>query len=97
LEISTSTSNGNVISGAITSGDLGGLLAARSQVMQSGQDQLVRSDALSQTVNQQQNAGLDLTANWRESISVAAAGHCIDQEHRGASRGERNQHRALTK
>jgi flagellar hook-associated protein 1 FlgK len=62
LEISTSTSNGNVISGTITSGDLGGLLAARSQVVDPAKNQLGQiAAALSVTVNQQQNAGLDLT------------------------------------
>jgi flagellar hook-associated protein 1 FlgK len=62
LEISTSTSNGNVISGAITAGDLGGLLAARSQIVDPAKNQLGQiATALSVTVNQQQNAGLDLT------------------------------------
>jgi flagellar hook-associated protein 1 len=62
LEISTSTSNGNVISGSITTGDLGGLLAARSQVVDPAKNQLGQiATALSVTVNQQQNAGLDLT------------------------------------
>jgi flagellar hook-associated protein 1 len=62
LEISTSTSNGNVISGSITSGDLGGLLAARSQVVNPAKNQLGQiAVAFSQTVNSQQNAGLDLT------------------------------------
>jgi flagellar hook-associated protein 1 FlgK len=62
LEISTSTSNGNVISGSITTGDLGGLLAARSQVVDPAKNQLGQiAAALSVTVNQQQNAGLDLT------------------------------------
>jgi flagellar hook-associated protein 1 len=62
LEISTSTSNGNVISGSITSGDLGGLLAARSQVVDPAKNQLGQiAVAFSQTVNSQQNAGLDLT------------------------------------
>jgi flagellar hook-associated protein 1 FlgK len=62
LEISTSTSNGNVISGQITSGDLGGLLAARSQVIDPARNALGQiATALSQSVNAQQNLGLDLS------------------------------------
>ncbi len=55
LEISTSTSNGNVISSNITSGDLGGLLAARTQVINPALGQLGQiATAFSQTVNAQQ-------------------------------------------
>jgi flagellar hook-associated protein 1 FlgK len=62
LEVSSSTSNGNIISGVMTSGDLGGLLAARSQVVNPAKNQLGQiATAFSQTVNAQQNAGLDLT------------------------------------
>lgn len=62
LEVSTTTSNGNVISGSITSGDLGGLLAARSQVVDPVKNQLGQiAVAFNLTVNSQQNAGLDLT------------------------------------
>jgi flagellar hook-associated protein 1 FlgK len=61
LEISTSTSNGNIISGQITSGDLGGLLAARSQVIDPARNALGQiATALTQSVNTQQNLGLDL-------------------------------------
>jgi flagellar hook-associated protein 1 len=64
LEVSTSTSNGNVISGSITSGDLGGLLAARSTVVEPAQNQLGQiATAFSSTVNSQQNVGLDLTGS----------------------------------
>ena len=64
LEISTSTSNGNPISSSITSGDLGGLLAARSQVVDPAKNQLGQiATAFAQSVNQQQNAGLDLNGN----------------------------------
>lgn len=75
LEISTATSNGNVISGTITAGDLGGLLAARSQVINPTKNQLGQiAVALSQTVNQQQNAGLDLTGQLGANLfSVGAA------------------------
>ena len=62
LEISTSASNGNVISGQITSGDLGGLLAARSQVINPARNVLGQiATALTQSVIAQQNLGLDLS------------------------------------
>jgi flagellar hook-associated protein 1 len=74
LEVSTSTSNGNVISSTITSGDLGGLLAARSQVVNPTKNQLGQiATALSQTVNQQQNAGLDLTGQLGANLFSAGA------------------------
>jgi len=64
LEISTSTSNGNSISSSITSGDLGGLLAARSQIVDPAKNQLGQiATAFAQSANQQQNAGLDLNGN----------------------------------
>jgi flagellar hook-associated protein 1 len=69
LEISTSTSNGNVISSSITSGDLGGLLAARAQVINPALGQLGQiATALSQTVNSQQADGLDLNGNLGADI-----------------------------
>ena len=69
LEISTSTSNGNVISSNITSGDLGGLLSARSQVINPALGQLGQiATALSQTVNAQQADGLDLSGNLGANI-----------------------------
>ena len=69
LEISTSTANGNVISSSITSGDLGGLLAARSQVINPALGQLGQiATALSQTVNSQQSEGLDLNGNLGANI-----------------------------
>jgi flagellar hook-associated protein 1 FlgK len=74
LEISTSTSNGNVISGSITSGDLGGLLAARSQVVNPAKNQLGQiAVAFSQTVNSQQNAGLDLTGKLGANLFSVGA------------------------
>ncbi|HTB88321.1 MAG TPA: flagellar hook-associated protein FlgK [Steroidobacteraceae bacterium] len=69
LEISTSTSNGNVISGNITSGDLGGLLSARTQVINPALNQLGQvATAFSQTVNSQQGDGLDLSGNLGANI-----------------------------
>jgi flagellar hook-associated protein 1 FlgK len=69
LEISTASSNGNSISGNITSGDLGGLLAARTQVINPALNQLGQiATALSQTVNSQQADGLDLSGNLGANI-----------------------------
>jgi flagellar hook-associated protein 1 len=74
LEISTSTANGNVISGNITSGDLGGLLAARSQVINPALNQLGQiATAVSQTVNSQQGQGLDLSGNLGANIFSVGA------------------------
>jgi flagellar hook-associated protein 1 FlgK len=73
LEISTSTSNGNVISGSITSGDLGGLLAARSEVVNPARNQLGQiAAAFSQSVNSQQNAGLDLSGQLGANLFTVA-------------------------
>ena len=61
LEISTATSNGNVISNSITAGDLGGLLAARSQVVNPTLNAIGKvAVGLTASANSQQNSGLDL-------------------------------------
>jgi flagellar hook-associated protein 1 len=61
LEVSTSTSNGNSISSSITSGDLGGLLAARTQVIDPALSQLGQiATAIAGSANSQQGVGLDL-------------------------------------
>lgn len=74
LEISTSTSNGNSISGSITSGDLGGLLAARAQVVNPALNQLGQiAVALTGTVNAQQNSGLDLSGQLGANLFSVAA------------------------
>jgi flagellar hook-associated protein 1 FlgK len=68
LEISNSASSA-VISNNITSGDLGGLLAARAQVINPAVNQLGQiATALSQTVNSQQAQGLDLSGNLGANI-----------------------------
>ena len=70
-------SNGNVISGSITSGDLGGLLAARAQVINPALNQLGQvATALSTTVNSQQAQGLDLSGQFgaRDFLGRRAAG-----------------------
>jgi len=69
LEISTSALNGTPISSSITSGELGGLLAARSQVIQPALNQLGQvATALSASVNSQQAKGLDLNGNFGAAI-----------------------------
>jgi flagellar hook-associated protein 1 FlgK len=68
LEITSSASSA-VISSNITSGDLGGLLAARTQVINPALNQLGQvATAFSQTVNTQQAQGLDLSGNLGASI-----------------------------
>jgi flagellar hook-associated protein 1 FlgK len=63
LEVSDSATSA-VISNNITSGDLGGLLAARTQVINPALNQLGQvATALSQTVNSQQAQGMDLNGN----------------------------------
>jgi flagellar hook-associated protein 1 len=74
LEVSSTTSNGNVINGSITSGDLGGLLAARSQVVDPAKNQLGQiAVAFRQTVNSQQNVGLDLTGKLGANLFSVGA------------------------
>ncbi len=74
LEISTSTDSGNVISSQITSGDLGGLLAARSQAVDPAINQVGQiATALSTSANAQQNAGLDLNGQFGANMFSVAA------------------------
>lgn len=69
LEISTTALNGTPISSSITSGDLGGLLATRSQVIDPALNQLGQiATAVSATVNSQQAQGLDLNGNFGAAI-----------------------------
>jgi flagellar hook-associated protein 1 len=73
LEISTSATSA-VISNNITSGDLGGLLAARTQVINPALNQLGQiATALSQTVNSQQAQGLDLSGKLGAPIFSVGA------------------------
>ena len=61
LEIASTASNGNSISSSITSGDLGGLLAARTQAIDPAISQLGQiATAVAQSANTQQASGLDL-------------------------------------
>jgi flagellar hook-associated protein 1 FlgK len=69
LEVSTSSNANNPISGQITSGDLGGLLAARTQAVNPAINQLGQiATALNQSANTQQNAGLDLSGNFGANL-----------------------------
>jgi flagellar hook-associated protein 1 len=73
LEVGTSA-NSAVISSSITGGDLGGLLAARTQVINPALNSLGQvATALSQTVNSQQAQGLDLSGNLGAPIFSLAA------------------------
>ena len=68
-QLEIGTSQGSQISSDITSGDLGGLLAARAQVINPALNQLGQiATALSQTVNSQQSDGLDLSGNLGANI-----------------------------
>lgn len=61
LEIASASSDGSSISGSITSGDLGGLLAARTQAIDPALNQLGQiATAIAQSANTQQASGLDL-------------------------------------
>ena len=73
-QLEIGTSQGSQISSDITSGDLGGLLAARSQVINPALNQLGQiATALSQTVNSQQSDGLDLSGNLGANIFSVGA------------------------
>jgi flagellar hook-associated protein 1 FlgK len=65
LEVATAANPANPISSQITSGDLGGLFAARTQAVDPAINQLGQiATALSQSANSQQNTGLDLSGNF---------------------------------
>lgn len=74
LDITNTASGGNVINGVLTSGDLGGLLAARTQAIDPALNQLGQlATALSQSANTQQHAGVDLSGQpGADLFSVAA-------------------------
>jgi flagellar hook-associated protein 1 FlgK len=64
-----STASTAVLSGSITSGDLGGLLAARSEVINPALNQLGQlATTLAQTANAQQAQGLDLNGNFGAAL-----------------------------
>ncbi len=74
LEVASSASNGNSISGSITSGDLGGLLAARTQAINPAINQLGQiATAVAQSANTQQAAGLDLNGQLGSALFSVGA------------------------
>jgi flagellar hook-associated protein 1 FlgK len=74
LEVSTATNGNNTLSASITGGDLGGLLAARTQAVNPTLNQLGQiAVGLEQSANAQQNAGLDLTGNFGANLFSVAA------------------------
>ena len=61
LDVSSTAAKGAVLNGVLTSGDLGGLFAARTQAIDPALNQLGQiATALSTSVNTQQSAGVDL-------------------------------------
>jgi flagellar hook-associated protein 1 FlgK len=69
LEVASSTSNGASISSQITSGDLGGLLAARTQAINPALNQLGQiATAVADSSNTQQASGLDLNGRLGSAI-----------------------------
>jgi flagellar hook-associated protein 1 len=73
LEVGT-TATSVPLSNSITSGDLGGLLAARNQVIDPALNQLGQvATAFSQTVNAQQGDGVDLSGNLGANIFSVGA------------------------
>ena len=73
LDIGTSATSAD-ISNNITSGDLGGLLAARAQIINPALNQLGQiATALTQTVNSQQAQGMDLSGNLGAAIFSVGA------------------------
>jgi flagellar hook-associated protein 1 FlgK len=86
LEVGT-TASSVPLSNEITSGDLGGLLAARNQVINPALNQLGQvATAFSQTVNAQQGEGLDLSGNLGANIfSVGAPQATASANNTGAA------------
>jgi flagellar hook-associated protein 1 FlgK len=73
LDVSSTSSAGNVINDTLTSGDLGGLFAARTQAINPALSQLGQlATALSSSANTQQSAGVDLSGAIGGPIFSAA-------------------------
>jgi flagellar hook-associated protein 1 FlgK len=90
LEISTTSSAGNIISNSITSGDLGGLLAARTQVVNPTLNAIGKiAVGLTASANTQQNSGVDLTgalgANLFTPLTVATTASGNNTDHTSAT------------
>ncbi|MEA3150255.1 MAG: flagellar hook-associated protein 1 [Gammaproteobacteria bacterium] len=73
LDVSSASANGNVLNNSLTAGDLGGLIAARTQAIDPALSQLGQAaTAFSSAVNSQQAAGLDLSGAAGASIFSTA-------------------------
>jgi flagellar hook-associated protein 1 len=74
LEVASSTSNGNSISSSITSGELGGLLTARTQSIDPALNQLGQvATAVAQSANTQQASGLNLSGQLGSALFSVGA------------------------
>jgi flagellar hook-associated protein 1 len=74
LEVASTASDGASISSSITSGDLGGLLAARTQAIDPALNQLGQvATAVAQTANTQQGSGLDLNGQLGSALFSVGA------------------------
>jgi flagellar hook-associated protein 1 FlgK len=74
LEVASSASDGNSISSSITSGDLGGLLSARTQAIDPALNQLGQiATAVAQSANTQQASGLDLSGQLGSNLFSVGA------------------------
>jgi len=73
-QLDIANSNGNSISGSITSGDLGGLLAARTQAIDPALNQIGQiATAVAQSANTQQASGLDLNGQLGQPLFTIGA------------------------
>ena len=73
LEVATAANPTNIISSQLTSGDIGGLLAARTQAVDPAINSLgLIATSLSQTANSQQSLGVDLNGNLGSPLFTAA-------------------------
>jgi len=74
LEVASTASDGASISSSITSGDLGGLLSARTQAIDPAINQLGQiATAVAQSANTQQASGLDLNGQLGSAIFSVGA------------------------
>ncbi len=78
LEVSNATNGNNPISAQITSGDLGGLLAARTQAVDPTLNQIGQiATAFAATANAQQNEGMDLNGQLGANLFSIGAPQAI--------------------
>jgi flagellar hook-associated protein 1 len=74
LEVASTASDGASISSSITSGDLGGLLSARTQAIDPALNQLGQiATAIAQSANTQQASGLDLDGQLGSALFSVGA------------------------